>query len=154
MAGLPIPSALMSLAACSSDSMAERLDHCLASYSTLGGKSRALRQAQDIGKQAKSSRHTFRQLTVQCEGPINVRSLSVTRIEQATLLRILIRIVHFGESNIAAVPALHEAVAPFFNPTIEVCRANSVRPAHQRVSRFEHSNSCGFVDYLLRIGCQ
>ena len=93
--------------------------------------------AEEIGEEAISARHQLRELPVEREGDINVGSLAGMRDQQAAALGVLAGIGGFSEGDVTGIPAVEEAVAALFEPSVEIGGGNLVGRGEERVRGIE-----------------
>src|SRR5258708_3367964 len=79
-------------------------------------------QAQHVREDTISARDTKRKLTIESIGVVNISSLSVPRVYEPSLLRVLLNIMGFEQRFVSLVPGDEKFRSTFFDPPIKVLR--------------------------------
>ena len=89
--------------------------------------------AEEIGKQAIGAGHQLWKLPVEREGGIDIGAFAAMGDEESAALRVLAGVGGFSEGGVALIPVIEEAVAAFFEPSVEVGRGDAVGRGEERV---------------------
>src|SRR6266849_3918329 len=91
------------------------------------------RQAQHISEDTISAGDTKRKLTIEGIGVVDISSLSVPRVYEAAILRVLLSIMGFEQGLVSFIPGNEKFRSAFFDPPIKVLRCDDIRPGKERI---------------------
>lgn len=101
-----------------------------------------LRKAEEIGHNTEGSWNALGHLAKERVCHVNISALAVMCIEQSSFSRVLVHVMHFGESNKLRIPCLWEAMAAFFYPSNEKTTRRFPELASLKPADYPSENCC------------